>query len=1249
VPQGVDYQLHVSIEQHAKDSFLFAPQPVVENEQGNNGDQQLDTGTNPGLNFFTFFDPNIGNVDLDHNPVVPNGNRIDFTSPYVRIVGTGDFTYDVYSFQVSPSPQSITPLTPVQTTADISGVSNTTATFQDSSNYYTSVTYQLTGTVGAGDTWKFGVGYRDFTVTNGTSLLDVANKFKVAIDAAITAGFLPSGYLAGGSANGYAVTVTDNGTTVSLKIDNGLGFTQEGDSGPDGLVHYVATAATVTRTTTALDSTATAISFASVAINLSTTGFNSADGWSVTVNGTTKTATAGLASLNLVAADLRSQLGVLLGVGNVGGSGSIITITLATGVTVAVSTTGADPEGEATISGTPLGQPVSDTSTVPQIELVNWTTVDIALAARPTSTRPVDVGQRRRLQESHGHGSRYARHHRGGPRHGVQRQFRLHGRSAANVITVSFTGSGKVKFKIAPAVTSGTLTSTAVNALAVLDVTTLTGASTANTGWVLQLTGISNYSQAGQGSIDATAAQLVLQVNADTLTTGYTAEYDTTTNKLVIRKASAFTATLTETYDSATASGTLASAALSVDIDLAGLNGNSANVTEWRLLLPGFAAPFVQAAQASLALTGAAFANQFNTDADGTYSATYTGTILKVIRTTNIPAGTYTVRELATRVVTGTSQAATIITLGGTSAEGETWQVNLPSETPATYLVGTGANASVSAIIAPALNTAIDGTVTYASFLHNGKIVVLGTSAATTAINVPAVNGTGTVSGAVDLNWDLVVTPVTADTTHYPAANSFTVGDIWTFSLNGATVTYTVVAADVTGGSSFANITAFLIDLLNTQAGIDAVAGSAAGTIRAFTTSGATIRLGDFTWTQNKPHNVTASTADPASVAGREHYFQVLFELPGTRGAASFEAVQAGQAYQVTLNGQTFEYVVETFPIGTATSPTLERNFNTVAIKLAAKINASSKWGAVAVQATVDGQKPTIRIYDKQATSIAGDKNGPDPFLFSAQRSGDVHIVADIDNARLITGSFEMFTGWEERPVFEFLGITIYGTVPVFETVHYTISPRLELIDMATGDLVAPDAYAQYGFNPTIGVDPGSLSQFDPLLDYTISGSTGTHRYGIRVSSVITYDKFVPQYMYPFVYGGQDYELNISVPGHATNAAALELKGQTLQVMEGPGAGQAGKDRRLRPGNEGLLPVGGRRQLRQLDSRDCLQQPLRHHLAHVAAAALGLAGDFLQQRLPARQADHRFLERGADQAAHRERGHQRHADGHAHL
>ena len=66
IPKGLDYQLHVSVEQHAEDSFVFAPAPVGELEGLNNSGQVLDapgtSGLDAGNNFFTFFDPNIGRV-----------------------------------------------------------------------------------------------------------------------------------------------------------------------------------------------------------------------------------------------------------------------------------------------------------------------------------------------------------------------------------------------------------------------------------------------------------------------------------------------------------------------------------------------------------------------------------------------------------------------------------------------------------------------------------------------------------------------------------------------------------------------------------------------------------------------------------------------------------------------------------------------------------------------------------------------------------------------------------------------------------------------------------------------------------------------------------------------------------------------------------------------------------------------------------------------------------------------------------
>jgi hypothetical protein len=89
LPEGVDYQLHVSLETHDVDSFVFAPSAVVEQELGNNT-QVLDPtagGADPGADFFTFYDPNVGKPGV-----------IDFKTPYIRVSGTGDGSYDIFRF-----------------------------------------------------------------------------------------------------------------------------------------------------------------------------------------------------------------------------------------------------------------------------------------------------------------------------------------------------------------------------------------------------------------------------------------------------------------------------------------------------------------------------------------------------------------------------------------------------------------------------------------------------------------------------------------------------------------------------------------------------------------------------------------------------------------------------------------------------------------------------------------------------------------------------------------------------------------------------------------------------------------------------------------------------------------------------------------------------------------------------------------------------------------------------------------------
>ncbi|MBX9639354.1 MAG: hypothetical protein K2X97_06395, partial [Mycobacteriaceae bacterium] len=125
----------------------------------------------------------------------------------------------------------------------------------------------------------------------------------------------------------------------------------------------------------------------------------------------------------------------------------------------------------------------------------------------------------------------------------------------------------------------------------------------------------------------------------------------------------------------------------------------------------------------------------------------------------------------------------------------------------------------------------------------------------------------------------------------------------------------------------------------------------------------------------------------------------------------------------------------------------------------------------------------------------------------------------------------------------------------MYETVNYTISPRLQLIDPSTGAVLASD---MIGKNPNYTLDRGSATAFDPFLQYAVAAPAADKPLLARVTSVITYDKFYPQAEVEGVWGGISYDLIISVPGHKTNTGTLELKGKTLQIVDGMGAGQAG-------------------------------------------------------------------------------------------
>src|SRR5687768_16270982 len=272
-------------------------------------------------------------------------------------------------------------------------------------------------------------------------------------------------------------------------------------------------------------------------------------------------------------------------------------------------------------------------------------------------------------------------------------------------------------------------------------------------------------------------------------------------------------------------------------------------------------------------------------------------------------------------------------------------------------------------------------TEIYTLSLHDalpiyGRVLVLGSSGATTQILEPVVAGNAIVSGTVKLAWQIFVTP---DLAGYPTSYA---GDLWSFTLDSAPVLVAPVPAEV---DTVAELLAYLAAAL---AGADGAGGITAtvqpdGSILLGGTGGALIQAGNLKWIRVTPHDAAQFASDPD---GRAHYTQVVMDLNPSAG--DITKVSTGEQFKVVLNGVEFIYKVEPLLQGPGAG---ERNLNTVAARLAALIDASAIYDAVA-----DGTK--IRVFDAQRTS----PNGVDPIVFSAERGGVVHAVIDIDNTRLV-------------------------------------------------------------------------------------------------------------------------------------------------------------------------------------------------------------------------------------------------------
>ena len=856
LPEGIDYELHVSVEHHDEASFLFAPEPLAENEFTNNGlsvagAQDLDglvsdTDADRGVNFFTFYDPEVGNGHLT-GPAVP----VDSTTPYVRIIGEGNGSADVYSFNVNPVPTGIE-LEAADTTStgifDRTGndSTNTTQNLRDNSTYYERVVLKLSGKVKEGDIWRLGVGYRDFQTapaSAGDSLRDIAEDLEFLMEQAQLAGYI----------HGYDVDVSGSASAPTLTISNPDGFVLQGrpeaGGGPDKLEHTVADAGTVKRTTSAQTNAGVAVQFDSASVLLSSTGtFNSEDVWVLTVNGIPTTGVTG-SSASVVAGALASAWsGSGISVSQVGSTAELtITDTTPSGTspfTVAVSIEGDDPRGYATISGTPTGQP-----TMP-IEVVKWSSAVIQLPAdTATSGRQPYENEGWTLTVG---GTPFT--------HVVTRTdtFDTIGAALAGAFAdvsysnatnrLSYTGGGEV-IELSVTQAAPNAASTLADDSAAIRVLDASGFTTTALGteWVLTLPGAGSRTEPYAGSRSLTLDEFVQWVNGTTL-------YSATRvgNRLIIVRAdgTAFAPTLVENGGVAFASlsDTTSPYAVVFDLSTIGTAAQAWVVTvsggpTWRVDVGG-----------TVNATASALAGLIHAASGWTTSWDNTDDELTITRTSAISSITLSENALTATAALDTTYSVIEITATGPVAEAETWGFSLGGtdytrETPVNTF--TGINSLLNLL---AGHSGFNGAGEPGAFVDfvggQYRLFVFDDAALGTysdlGIQTRPVEGRATISGMLAPNWKMIITP---DLTGYP--DPFNDGDTWSLRLNSA------LLSDIIDTASDSSVAQVIVDLLTGQSGIGTVSPGPGGTVEVTAAASDTdgvVNLGQLEWVRVTPY-----------------------------------------------------------------------------------------------------------------------------------------------------------------------------------------------------------------------------------------------------------------------------------------------------------------------------------------------------------------------------------------------------------
>ena len=303
--------------------------------------------------FYTFGDPAVG-----------NGSTIDFLTPYARIQGSGDGSFDLYGFDVTAA--MLDPAALVNTTSDADST-------PDTSDFFTSVTLRLQGKVTKNDVWSLGIRYVDYALPAVASDCVGPNDDCLRAIALALASQLPARF-----------HVSIDATLPILTISDSAGFNLRGLT---GINQDAYAAATVTRTSKALTTAAvdTPITFTSADVTFSGTPVDK-EIWSITVADhayactvNVSPCTMGVDRLTSVASYIAGLINATTGFTASSAGGKVsIGLEAATGFTLESSIAGVNPQGSALIEGTPAAADASATV---------WTTAQVAL---PGTVRTAD-------------------------------------------------------------------------------------------------------------------------------------------------------------------------------------------------------------------------------------------------------------------------------------------------------------------------------------------------------------------------------------------------------------------------------------------------------------------------------------------------------------------------------------------------------------------------------------------------------------------------------------------------------------------------------------------------------------------------------------------------------------------------------------------------------------------------------------------------------------------------------------------